>query len=145
MSIKYSLSLQRNPQEPDAPRKFYARAQMREVIDLRRLSREIAYASSLTPGDVLNVLDEMSRHVADHLADGDMVDLGDFGRLQYQLSSKGADTEEDFKSTHIKRARLQFRPGYAFRQQQTVLQYEKVLPLKAVADLVKPSEPENPE
>jgi predicted histone-like DNA-binding protein len=133
MSIKYSLSRQRNPQDPEAPRKFYARVQVRETIDLRRLAKEIAYASSLTPGDVLNVLMEMGNHVASHLADGDLVDLGDFGRLQYQVSGRGADTEEEFKYTHISKARLQFRPGYAFRAQQALLQYEKVFPLKAPA------------
>ena len=50
MSIKYSVNQLRNPQDPDGVRKFYARAQVRETITLRKLAKEIAYASSLTPG-----------------------------------------------------------------------------------------------
>ncbi len=132
MSIKYSVNSLRNPQDPEGPRKFYARAQVRETISLRRLSREIAYSSSLTPGDVLNVLTEMSNKIAEHLADGDLVDLGDFGRIQYQVGSEGAETEDKFKSTNITKVNLQFKPGYAFTSQEKTLQFEKVLPLKAL-------------
>lgn len=143
MSIKYSVNQLRNPQAPEGPRKFYAHAQVRETITLRRLAKEIAYASSLTPGDVMNVLTEMSNHVADHLADGDLVDLGDFGRIQYQLSSEGADTEEEFKYTNIIKANLQFRPGLAFREKEKGLKFAKVLSKKALAEAGKAeTEPE---
>ena len=96
MSIKYSVNQLRNPQDPEGARKFYARAQVRETVTLRKLAKEIAYASSLTPGDVMNVLTELSSHVANHRAYGDMVDMGDFGKLKYQVESEGADTEEAF-------------------------------------------------
>ena len=78
----------------------------------------------------MNVLTELSSHVADHLADGDMVDMGDFGKLQYQVESEGADTEEAFKYTNITKVNLQFKPGIAFREQEKALKYEKVLPKK---------------
>ena len=137
MSIKYSVNQLRNPQDPEGARKFYARAQVRETITLRKLAKEIAYASSLTPGDVLSVLMELSNHVANHLADGDMVDMGDFGKLQYQVESEGADTEEEFKYTNISKVNLQFRPGIAFREQEKTLKYEKVLPRKVIAEAAK--------
>ena len=136
MSIKYSVNQLRNPQDPEGARKFYARAQVRETVTLRKLAKEIAYASSLTPGDVMN----------DHLADGDMVDMGDFGKLQYQVESEGADTEEAFKYTNITKVNMQFKPGIAFREQEKTLKYEKVLPKKVIAEAAKGevTEPEEP-
>ena len=119
---------------------------MRETVTLRKLAKEIAYASSLTPGDVMNVLTELSSHVANHLADGDMVDMGDFGKLQYQVESEGADTEEAFKYTNITKVNMQFKPGIAFREQEKTLKYEKVLPKKVIAEAAKGevTEPEEP-
>ena len=61
----------------------------------------------------------------------------DFGKLQYQVESEGADTEEEFKYTNISKVNLQFRPGIAFREQEKTLKYEKVLPRKVIAEAAK--------
>ena len=91
MSVKFSLARLRNPQDPEGPRKLYACAQVREEISLDRIAEEIAFSSSLTEGDVLNVLRGLTQNVVNHLADGDLVDLGDLGRFCYKLSSEGVD------------------------------------------------------
>ncbi len=96
MSVKFSLARLRNPQDPDGPRKLYACAQVREEISLDRIAEEIAFSSSLTEGDVLNVLRGLAQNVVNHLADGDLVDLGDLGRFCYKLSSEGVDLVKDF-------------------------------------------------
>ena len=52
--------------------------------------------------------------------------MGDLGTFQIGLSGKGAETEEDFSVSLIKKARIKFRPGVALASFLTSLSYAKV-------------------
>jgi len=134
MSVKYSISALKNPTRMEEPAKYYAKAQVREIIDIDRIASEIAHSTSLSEGDVYNVVRNIPRHVTTHLADGDLVDLGELGRFQLQLSSKGAYTREEFTFHNIKRARIQFRPGRLIKQVLDNLRYEEVVSVKEKAE-----------
>lgn len=54
MAIHYSVVAMKNPQDPEAPVKYYARSQAAGVVDINELAEEISYATTLTDGDVLN-------------------------------------------------------------------------------------------
>lgn len=131
MSIKYSIAQLRNPQRPEEPKKFYAKAQARDTVDINRIAQEISYATALTDGDVLNVLRGLIHKVKEHLSDGDIVDLAEFGNFQYQVSSRAADTKEEFTAANIRKVKLQFRPGRMLRPQLGDFQFERVISVKA--------------
>lgn len=137
MSVKFSLAQLRNPQAPEAPRKYYACAQYREEISIDRVAREIAFSSSLTEGDVLNVLRGLAQNVIGHLADGDLVDLGDLGRFMYKLSSEGVDDVKSFNHANIRRVRLQYRPGRIFKKEISNLDFEHVISRQAMQEAIK--------
>lgn len=139
MSVKYSITEMRNPLKPDEAKKFYAKSQIREKVTLDRIADEIAFASSLTDGDVLNVLRNLIRKIKEHLSDGDMVCLGDFGSFQYQLHSRGASTIEEFNSSRIHKVSLQFRPGDMIREVSQNLSFERVPSVKAQKEAAKKS------
>jgi len=134
MSVKYSLAELKNPQRPEEPAKFYAKAQVREVISMDRIAREIAFATSLTEGDVLNVIRNVPYRITAHLEDGDLVDLGDLGRFQFQISSKGADAREEFTHHRIKRAKIHFKPGKLLTEVLGRLTYEEVIPVREMME-----------
>jgi len=127
----------KNPMRREEPEKFYARAQSRAVINEDRLASDIAFAASLTKGDVANVLRVMPRFMKQYLEDGDMVDLGELGKFQYQVMSEGAYTREEFKHYNIKRAKLHFRPGKALLESISKLEFEEVIPLKAKQEAMR--------
>ena len=131
MSVKYSIAELKNMMRPQAPAKFYAKAQAREEIDLNRIADEISWGSTLTDGDVLNVLRGLIKKINEHLSDGDIVSLGEFGKFQYQLSSNGADTADEFTSANIRKVKVQFRPGKMIRQVIPNLKFERVISVKA--------------
>lgn len=137
MSVKYSITAMKNPQNPDAPKKYFAKAQARDTVELNRIADEIAYATSLTDGDVLNVLRGLIKKMKEHLSDGDIVSLGDFGTFQYQLSSQGAVGEKEFITANIRKVRMQFRSGKLLREGLQGLTFEKVPSLKAKAAAAK--------
>ena len=66
--------------------------------------------------------------IIDALKGGEIVRLGDLGTFQIGLSGKGAETEEDFSVSLIKKARINFRPGSALMGALSNLTFAKVKP-----------------
>jgi predicted histone-like DNA-binding protein len=112
MSVNYSLALMSSePGNPDGEKKFYAKMQASGEVTMDEMAEDIAYATTLTDGDVLNALRALIKQMNKHLASGKIVRLEKFGSFQLQLQSEGALTEKEFTSANIIGARIQFRPG----------------------------------
>ena len=133
MPINYSVNPRRNPSEKGTPPKFYAKVQTRGTVNFDSLAEDIAYATTLTDGDVSNVLRALVKQIKKHLADGKIVSLDALGTFQFQISGKGALTEKDYNTSLIEKVRIQYRPGRLVREVQnlTTLQFKKVAPLKS--------------
>lgn len=99
------------PGDVESPVKYYAKAQSTGTVDMNRIAEEISYATCLTDGDVINALRALIRQCKQHLREGRVVKLENFGTLQIQLSSEGADTAKALTSAHIRSLSIQFRPG----------------------------------
>lgn len=99
------------PGDKDALKKYYAKAQVSGEVSMDEMAEEIAYASSLTDGDVLNVTRALIRQLNKNLAAGKIVRLENFGSFQVQLCSEGSETIKGFTSANITGATIQFRPG----------------------------------
>ena len=126
--INYSVAKMGNPSDPDAPKKFYAKMQASGVVDLDAMAEEISYATTLTDGDVLNVLRALIRQMKKNLMAGKIVKMEKFGSFQFQIRSSGADKESDFTPSHIKEVTIQFRPGAMVAEAQNIsgLKFKKV-------------------
>ncbi|EKU92399.1 HU family DNA-binding protein [Bacteroides oleiciplenus] len=112
MSVKYSLALMSTkPGVENAPKKYYAKAQADGEVTMDEMADDIAYATSLTDGDALNVLRALIKQMNKNLANGKIVRLENLGSFQMQICSNGAETEKKFTSANITRGHIQFRPG----------------------------------
>lgn len=112
MSVNYSLAqMSSKPGDKEAPKLYYAKAQCSGEVTIDDLAEEIAYATSLTDGDVLNVIRAMIRQTNRNLAAGKIVRWENFGSFQLQLQSEGAETKKAFTAANIIGASVQFRPG----------------------------------
>lgn len=112
MSVNYSLAhMSTKPGVQDAPKLFYAKAQASGEVTMDEMAEDIAYATSLTDGDVLNALRALIKQINKNLAAGKIVRLETFGSFQLQLCSTGAETEKKFTPANITEASIQFRPG----------------------------------
>ena len=110
MSVNYSLALMSSkPGDDTAPKKYYAKAQASGEVTMDEMAEDIAYATSLTDGDVLNAIRALIKQVNRHLAAGKIVRLENFGSFQIQLCSEGAETEKKFTASNITEATVQFR------------------------------------
>ena len=130
-NVTYSVVPRINPREKTDPPKYYAQAQASGDVNIREMSERIQQTCTVTKADVYAVLVSMEDVIIDALKSGEIVRLGDLGTFQIGVSGKGTLTEEEYDSSLIKKARINFRPGIALSGMLTTLSYAKV-PKKAV-------------
>ena len=63
MPINYSIAARRKPGDKNMPPKYYAKMQARGTVSFDALAEDIAYATTLTDGDVLNVLRALIKQI----------------------------------------------------------------------------------
>jgi predicted histone-like DNA-binding protein len=125
-NVTYSVVPRINPCEKNDPPKYYAQAQASGDVNIREMSERIQQTCTVTKADVYAVLVSMEDVIIDALKSGEIVRLGDLGTFQIGVSGKGTLTEEEYDSSLIQKARINFRPGIALSGILTSLTYAKV-------------------
>ena len=125
-SVTYSVVPRRNPSEKGTPPKYYAQAQARGDVNIREMSTRIQSTCTVTKADVYAVLIALEDVIVEALQNGEIVRLGELGTFQVSLSGKGAATEDDYDTSLIKKARINFRPGTALADMLGSLSFSKV-------------------
>lgn len=123
--MKYKLVQKGMPGNPDAPKKWYANPVNQGTLSVGQLSNRIAGRSSLTRGDILNVIENLLDELPMYLTEGYSVNLGNFGTLRLSLSSEGAETAEQYSPDKIKNVKVIFTPGVEMKRQLEEVKFEK--------------------
>ena len=123
--MKIKLIERRKPGTKTGPGKFYASPVNVGKKTLRDIAQDIAGRSSLTRGDIENVLSNFMDCLPHYLRDGFSVQLGEFGTMRLTLSSEGAETVKAFKTETIK-PRVTFTPGVELKAALRENSYETV-------------------
>ena len=111
MTIKFSITPRKDPRDQNSQPKYYITAKSQGRIELLGVAREINKMSTVSSVDTIAVLEAFLNVVPDLLADGKIVDLGDFGTVRVSVSSEGAERPEDVTSRNIVDVRILFTPG----------------------------------
>jgi predicted histone-like DNA-binding protein len=125
MAIKYQVLPRKNPQDINAPEKFYAAALADGTVDFDRLAELISYQCTVTASDCYAVLLSLEYNIIGELSQGRIVNLGRLGNFQVGISSEGKETEKEVSSTAIKKSRILFRPGKKLRSMLNDLTFRK--------------------
>jgi predicted histone-like DNA-binding protein len=127
MAVNYVIVQHGKPGFPEVPKKYYAQAKSSGVLTFRKLGKEIAEGSTtVSDSDVMAVLNDLTKILKRHLDNGEIVRFGDFGTFQIGISGDGAETEEDFHPSLIKKPKVVFRPGIDLKEMLLTLKYQKV-------------------
>ena len=113
------------PGRPTEPHKYYATIVRPKNITLEALARRIAEISPVNELDTESVLNAFVRTLPDFLKEGATVELGSLGRFMVNISSRGADTEEDFDKSLINNNKISFQPGPKVKKEMQNVEYEK--------------------
>jgi predicted histone-like DNA-binding protein len=81
-----------NPQAPEGPRKFHARALLSGVANLDELALLSAKQSSLSKADCYGVIIALLDAIVYRLNEGDKIELGHLGDFKISVSSEGVAT-----------------------------------------------------
>ena len=122
--MKIKMVQRKNPQKKSEV-KYYASPVNAGKKTLRDIARDIAGRSSLTRGDIENVLANFMDCLPHYLRDGFSVQLGEFGTMRLTLSSEGAAMVKAFKTETIK-PRVTFTPGVELKSALRENSYETV-------------------
>jgi len=123
--MKYKKVLKSNPRDLGAKKKCYAIPVNKGTLTVAEFANIIATRSSLTRGDVLNVLSNYMDELPFYLKMGKSVQLGDFGTLRLSFSSDGAENPDDFTAYNIIDVRVIFTPSNALKQALKNIHFEE--------------------
>lgn len=124
----------------EAAKKVYARAQVNDTLDINKFARHIAeHGSVYSRADVQSILIQMVDCMREQLVLGNKVVLGELGAFSISLSSKGADSFEDFSTNNIREVNVVWSPGEAFvnLRNDEKTEFEEVGSRKEQAELLK--------
>jgi len=111
MPITFKTIARKNPRDRDAPEKFYAHIVSDGKTTLADLAKHASAMSTVSKADILAVLESTFSKIAEDVADGKTVYVGEYFTLQASGSSEGQEKEEDVTASTIKSVRTVFRPG----------------------------------
>ena len=122
--MRIKLVKRKNPMKK-SEEKYYANPVNLGKKTLKDIAKDIAGRSSLTRGDIENVLSNVIDRLPSYLRDGFSVQLSDFGTMRLTLSSEGSLTEKAFNIEKIK-PRVTFTPSTELKKELADNSYETV-------------------
>ena len=124
--LKYKLIERSNPRNLKAPRKLYASPLLKGKKTLPQISKDIADISSLSRGDVHNVLLNLVGQLPKYLLDGHSVSLGELGTFRISFSSEGVESRQDFNIQKIKGLKVVFTPSKSIKSELEKASFSRI-------------------
>ena len=107
----YKLYQNKNENMPKCYQKWYAHSVVTETVDLDYIAERIQRNCTAKKSDAKVVLTEMVEVIADCLKNSQRVKIDGFGAFKLGISSRGADSVQDFSVTeNIKSVYIVFQP-----------------------------------
>jgi predicted histone-like DNA-binding protein len=125
MAVKYNTVARGNPSDPNAPKKYYPVVKSTGRVRQRDLAERAAEMSTLSSADLAAALEIFLAIIPRELANGNIVDLGDFGSFSLRIRGEGAETEDAFSARNITEVVAAFRPGQQFKHTLGDAKFEK--------------------
>lgn len=125
-TVKYSVIPRINPRDRESEPKFYPQVQMSGDVSVREMCERIEQNCTVTKADVQAVFVAMENVIIDALKKGEIIRLGELGTMRLSVSSKGALTEKEYRTSLITRKRIIFRPGTVLNDVLATLSFEKL-------------------
>jgi len=106
MALQFNVVERANPQTKE--KKWYASPKLTGNRNLKNFSKDLSSVSSLSAGDVQNVIVNLINELPKWLMEGDSVKLDGFGSFRLSFSSDGAAIKEEVTANNITDIRIIF-------------------------------------
>ena len=126
MSVKYKVISTITPASGKENKRYYfPRITGSSKINLRQISRIIEKRSTASEADVTLVLTSLTNLIPELLAQGNTINLGEFGSFRLHAKTKSADSPENVTDKNIKELNIKFRPGNRLKEAIKKVKFEK--------------------
>ena len=122
--MKYKLVSRANPQDRTKS-KLYAQPVNEGIVTQKTISTDIVDLSSLSRGDVSNVIESLIATIPRYLLMGRSIKLGDLGTLRISFTSDGVENSKDFNTNMIRGVKVIFTPSTEFKASLSRITFEK--------------------
>lgn len=127
MAIKYRVILKPQPGVVGGgKKKWYANVANDGETTVDELSKEIEKFSALSEADIRGVIIALENVIIEKVTEGKIVRLDKLGSFYPSLSSEGVLKEEEFNSSLIKTAKVNYRPGKRISDALKIAKFTKV-------------------
>lgn len=123
--MKYKMIQRANPQDRTQI-KWYAAPVNEGRVTQREIAADIVELSSLSRGDISNVIESLITIVPRYLMLGRSVNLSDLGTLRISFGSEGVDDKEQFVPSMIKGVKVVFTPSVQLKDAIEKIRLESV-------------------
>jgi predicted histone-like DNA-binding protein len=113
-----------NPQDRSYA-KWYAMPVNDGQISKTDITGELSAVSSLSRGDVSNVIENLIDILPKYLLMGKSVHLGEFGIFRLSFSSEGVETSDEFHAGKLTGIKVVFMPEKDFKRMLATIKLEK--------------------
>lgn len=120
----YHLIQRPDPRDRTKPSKWYATPSSRGRKSIEHISADVSGSSSLSRGDIQNVILSLVDQVPKYLLDGQSVELGELGTMRIGFSSEGVSQKEEFNASQIDDVKIIFTPSTKLKQMLGNVHYE---------------------
>jgi predicted histone-like DNA-binding protein len=121
--MKYKLIQRANPQDRSKV-KWYAAPVNEGKIAKSGLTKELVNISSLSRGDVSNVIESLLDVIPKYLLMGKSISLGELGTMRVSFGSEGVDDAKDFNTGKISSVKIVFTPSVELKKQLGEIHFE---------------------
>ncbi len=122
--MKYSIKKRQNPLNREES-KFYATAVFGNVVDIQRIADDISKTCTLTPADILAVIQSLVDKLPEYLGDSHKIKLGNFGTFKLSFSAVGQMEESEVSARDIKNLRVLFTPSVELKHALSKVTFTK--------------------
>lgn len=123
--MMYSVTKRQNPLDRKGDSKYYAMAAYGEEINVNDLAKEISKSCTLTPVDIVAVIESFLDKIPQYLKKSNRIRLNKFGIFKLSFSSVGQISKDDVSSKDIKNIRVLFMPSAELKKELSDVGYTR--------------------
>lgn len=114
---KYKLIQKTNPNDKNAPKKWYATSIGEKAQSTKTMTRAATENTTTAPIEMEASLELLGKYAAQQLQQGHIVKVGDLGTIRVTFKSEGVEDITQFNAaTMISNPRILFTPSKEFRE-----------------------------
>lgn len=125
MPITFRPIALKNPNDHSLPSRYYADIIGNGKTTLDDLAKYASAMSTVSKADILAVMEITFSKIAEDVADGKIVYVGEYFTLQAGGSSESRETPEEVNASCIKSIRTLFRPGKLIKDALKIASFQR--------------------